>query len=286
MLLITSFIILLLWFSIHIIAYSMVLPFTPKKQLRSVVPNGNMISFSRIQENAKFENQKTSINSGINDINKNTILYYDEDIIVVNKPCNLQTVPGFHEDLSIASVMKDLFKISNVEHMTPHRLDYQTSGLLVLTRNVDALKSMQAQFRNDSSIYKRYVAIVKGKFNDMEGEIDLPIGKDTLAGPPCQTIDYQGKHAITIFKVDSFNKYNTKVNLIPLTGRTHQLRLHMAASGHEILGDLFYASQNAYRASTRLLLHANELRCRHPKTNIDMKFIAPCPFQLNDYCCS
>lgn len=173
------------------------------------------MSMSYLHKNAKFED-KSSLNTGVG---KEKVLYHDEDIIIVDKPPFIQTVPGYDERLSLATIIKDKFNIGSVEYMSPHRLDYLTSGLVVFTRNPNALKQMQQQFR-DNAIYKRYTAIVARKMNDWSGEIDLPLGKDKVFGPPLQTVDVKtGKQSVTYWNVCDVGKRATKLNLIPKTGR-------------------------------------------------------------------
>ena len=118
-----------------------------------------------------------------------------------------------------------------------------------------------------------------------KGEINLPIGKDTLAGPPLYTIDFskEGRPAETHWKVRKAGKYNTIVELQPYTGRTHQLRLHLTASGHPILGDFFYSTPPVYRASPRLLLHAERLSLLHPRSGNSISILAPCEFSLEEF---
>lgn len=217
-------------------------------------------------------------------LRKENILYFDEDIVVVNKPSNIQTVPGYQDKYSLASIIQKMFSVPNIENMSPHRLDLQTSGVVVFARNMNALRDISQQFR-EKSIMKRYSAIVHGSIQELNGEINLPIGKDTLAGPPLFTIDHSkdGRNAQTTWTVVESTQYCTKLHLFPKTGRTHQLRLHMAAIGHPILGDFFYSPPSVFRSSDRLLLHAEELVMRLPSNKKEIQFIANCPFSLVDY---
>jgi 23S rRNA-/tRNA-specific pseudouridylate synthase len=166
------------------------------------------ISLSHLKENAPHE-VVNSINIG-----KGTekVIYSDDDIVIVNKPPFLQTVPGHLEDLSLASIIQDKYNIDSIEHMSPHRLDYQTSGLVIFTKNIKSLRVMQQQFR-ENQVYKRYSSIVAGKFDDWDGEIDLPIGKDKIAGSPLQTIDINGKPSITNWNVSKVGRQVTKVGV-------------------------------------------------------------------------
>ena len=203
------------------------------------------------------------------------LLYADDDILVYDKPSNIQSAPGFRTKFSLATKVANTFKISRIDHMIAHRLDYATSGVIVYARNLLALSSLHNQFRY-KKVYKKYSAIVNGYINNYEGEINLPLGKDIKRGPPLNTIDINGKNSLTYWKLyERCSKRNlSHVHLYPQTGRTHQLRIHMTSIGHPILGDLFYAPRDIYLLSPRLLLHAEELRLFHPRTNLPMKFIA------------
>ena len=207
--------------------------------------------------------------------NDELLLYSDDDIIVYDKPSNIQSAPGFRSNYSLATKVSNTFKISRVDQMIAHRLDYATSGIIVYARNVNALSSLHNQFRY-KKVYKRYSAIVNGYVNNFEGEINLPLGKDIERGPPLNTVDiHNGKYSLTHWKLyERCGKRNiSHLHLFPQTGRTHQLRIHMASRGHPILGDLFYAPRDVYNMSQRLLLHAEELRIYHPRTNSPMKFL-------------
>jgi tRNA pseudouridine32 synthase/23S rRNA pseudouridine746 synthase len=213
------------------------------------------------------------------------LLYVDADIIVVDKPSFAQTAPGFREKDSLATRIQETFKLERTDHMVVHRLDYATSGVLVFARNIDALRQLNKQFRSKhyKPIYKRYSAVVEGCMPDFEGVVDLPIGKDPVRGPPLCRIDVDfGKECLTHWQVRDCHGGLTHVQLFPKTGRTHQLRVHMASVGHPILGDLFYAPKPVFDMSSRLLLHAEEIRFRHPRQGHDVRFTAECPFGIDN----
>ena len=130
------------------------------------------MSYIDLHVNKQYDKQ---INSGLG---SETLIYLDSDLIVVNKPSFAQTAPGFRENDSLASRIQTLFGIERLDHMVCHRLDYATSGIVVFARNHDALKVLNAQFRERSKVYKRYSAIVSGIMDSYEGEIDLPLKKD------------------------------------------------------------------------------------------------------------
>lgn len=267
------------------LCWLMVVPF--KKNIRTVDCNDmEQPSLSCIHLNSELEKIKSPrIMSPTARLKSDRILYFDDDVVFVNKPSNLQTVPGHLEDHSLATIIQRMFDIPNIEHMSPHRLDYQTSGVVVFARTRQALINIQEQFRVRDTVYKRYTAVVSGKMKNLEGEIDLPIGKDEKVGPPLMTIspnNPDGRIAYTQWSVLEIGNTSTKISLLPHTGRTHQLRLHMAAIGHPILGDFFYSPPDVYRASKRLMLHAEQLRLKHPKTQKSMCITAPCPLKFPD----
>ena len=196
-----------------------------------------------------------------------TIEYSDDDLLVVNKPCDLLTVPGrgpHNQDCLISRLLQ-----THPNARIVHRLDYATSGLVIIPLNHEAQKSLSKQFQQ-RSVAKQYTALVDGIIGETSGRIDLPLICD-WPNRPKQMVDFEmGKPAQTDFTVlDRDSNLNvTRVELKPITGRSHQLRVHMLALGHPILGDRFYASGNVLTASPRLLLHAETIAFEHP-TNGD-----------------
>ena len=192
----------------------MVIPFSGKSLDSSIIYSSSRPSFSCVVSNSKYEDSE-KLNKMV-EITNQHILYYDEDVVFCNKPENFQTVPGFQSNYSLATMIAEMFKIKNIEQMSPHRLDFQTSGIVVFARNVKALRGIQEQFR-ERTVMKRYTAIVNGHVNTYEGEINLPIGKDNLAGPPLQTIDPSddGRVAFTSWKVEERGNFCTKISLFP-----------------------------------------------------------------------
>ncbi|MBO9204795.1 RluA family pseudouridine synthase [Niastella sp. MAH-29] len=197
------------------------------------------------------------------------IIYEDESLVVVNKPAGLLSVPGVEIKESVYSRLKEL--LGATEPLIIHRLDMDTSGLLVVAKTQHAHKHIQRQFMQ-GTVRKRYRALLSKELDQSEGEIELPLRAD-LFNRPRQLVCFKtGKKSITRYKV--IKKYNamTKVDFWPLTGRTHQLRMH---SAHElglnapIVGDDLYGM-----ASKRLYLHAAHLEFMHPKTKERISFEA------------
>lgn len=192
------------------------------------------------------------------------ILYQDRDIMVVNKPHDLLSVPGKPAELLDSILTRVQWEFPEAE--TVHRLDLATSGLMVVALHKDAERELKRQFR-ERETDKKYVAKVFGILKEKEGRIEFPLICD-WPNRPKQMVSYEhGKDALTLYKVLSEDEEgNSLVELIPITGRSHQLRVHMLTIGHPILGDRFYAHDDALKNRNRLYLHAMELAFTHPMT--------------------
>ena len=195
------------------------------------------------------------------------IVYEDDSLVVVNKPAELLSVPGINIQDSVYTRLKDTF--INTEPLIIHRLDMATSGLLVVAKTKEAHKHIQRQFLK-RTVTKRYTALLSKVIDGNEGEINLPLRGD-LDNRPRQLVCFEfGKKAITKWKVIQRNEATTKIHFWPLTGRTHQLRMHAA---HEmglnapIVGDDLYGTN-----SDRLYLHAAQLTFIHPQTKETLHF--------------
>ncbi|WP_025820514.1 bifunctional tRNA pseudouridine(32) synthase/23S rRNA pseudouridine(746) synthase RluA [Shewanella marina] len=203
------------------------------------------------------------------------IIYQDKDIVVVNKPSGLLSVPGrdpAHSDSIFNRVLADYPNAQIV-----HRLDMATSGIIVVALRRSAERELKRQFR-DRETHKTYYARVAGYVKEACGSVDLPLICD-WPNRPKQKVDHKiGKPSLTHYEVISKGKRSTLVKLTPITGRSHQLRVHMMALGHPILGDGFYADPLAKRLAPRLLLHAAELTIKHPYSNELMTFNCDVPF--------
>lgn len=203
------------------------------------------------------------------------IVYQDNDIVVLNKGSGLLTVPGRlpeHQDCLQNRVCRVLPTATIV-----HRLDMATSGLLLMALNKNAHVHISRQFEQRKT-QKTYLARVYGRLEQDEGEVDLPLICD-WPNRPKQKVDYEhGKASKTLYKLIQQDQESALVELTPITGRSHQLRVHMLSIGHPILGDRLYAHEKALTVSERLQLHAQALTITHPVTNQSMSFSAPCPF--------
>ncbi|RUO57831.1 pseudouridine synthase [Pseudidiomarina insulisalsae] len=203
------------------------------------------------------------------------IVYQDEALVVVNKPSGLLSVPGkdpAHRD-SVWWRVTRVFPDARVVH----RLDMATSGLIVLALGKAAQAHLQRQFER-RVVRKHYRAVVAGHLPAQRGVIDLPMRCD-WPNRPRQMIDLMaGKHAQTRYQVISTSDATTEVLLFPITGRSHQLRVHMQLLGTPILGDKFYADAAAYAAAPRLLLHAEEIGFEHPLSGQAINFHCPADF--------
>jgi len=202
------------------------------------------------------------------------IRYQDRDIIVINKPSGLLSNPGRAANTFDCAINRLLQRYP--EAILVHRLDCATSGIMVFALNKKAESNIKTQFQNRMS-KKTYIAEVQGHIVDEEGVIELAMKPDTER-PPLQQLAQDGKPSKTYFKVLERRQSSTLVELKPVTGRTHQLRIHMLAIGHPILGDDFYGDEKVIAASKRLCLHAMSLSITHPYSGKAMTFSSAHPF--------
>lgn len=202
------------------------------------------------------------------------ILYKDESILVVDKPAGLLSVPGRGEHLSDCLINR--LRVEFPDVLLVHRLDLDTSGVLIFARTKPAQGALGKQFEAKTT-EKLYIARIARALEASEGLVDLPLIVDWPNRPRHHVNHETGKPAQTKWQVLEQTALETRVALMPLTGRTHQLRVHMAALGHPILGDTLYAS-GAAMDHPRLMLHAHRLRIDHPDTGAPQWFNAPCPF--------
>ncbi|WP_020394601.1 pseudouridine synthase [Thiolinea disciformis] len=201
-------------------------------------------------------------------------VYVDDFLIVVNKPAGLLSVPGrgVEKQDCLWSRVGEVY----TDVRTVHRLDMGTSGLVVLARGVEMERALSIQFQK-RLVSKKYQALVTGNIYPSQGAIDLPLLTD-WPNRPRQKVDFlNGKPSQTLYQKQWFDpdRNISGVDLQPLTGRSHQLRVHLASLGHAILGDELYAIPEVYQQSTRLLLHAYYLGFTHPITANFLSFYAP-----------
>jgi tRNA pseudouridine32 synthase / 23S rRNA pseudouridine746 synthase len=203
-----------------------------------------------------------------------SIVHQDAVIIVVDKPAGLLSVPGKLEGRK--DCLETRLRAAYWDVLLVHRLDCDTSGVMIFARTKPAQGFLGQEFEQRRA-KKTYVARVRGRVEQDRGRIDLPIGTDWPNRPRQMIDEVNGRSAITEWEVVERGETETRVRLSPLTGRSHQLRVHMLALGHPILGDPIYATGTA-RNFPRLMLHAEVLALHHPATNEWVTFTAPCPF--------
>ena len=216
------------------------------------------------------------------------LIYEDNALLVFNKPSGLLSVPGKGPDK--ADCLRTRVQQVYPEALTVHRLDMSTSGILLMARSAALHRTLSIAFA-DREVHKRYIAVVDGHIRDNKQAdddnetqswrlIDMPIATDWI-NRPLQKIDMQeGKPSQTRYKVLSYDAATdtTRLELAPITGRTHQLRVHLQSIGHPILGDHLYASPETMAKSTRLLLHASQLSLIHPLTGETLELRCETPF--------
>lgn len=202
-------------------------------------------------------------------------VYQDDAFVVFNKPSGLLSVPGkalVHRD-SLQIRAQRVFPTATVVH----RLDMATSGLMVMALTKAAHRHISKQFELRQT-KKSYHAIVFGDVKEDEGSVDLPLICD-WPNRPKQMVDHErGKNALTHWQVLARNTNTTRLLLTPVTGRSHQLRVHMLSLGHPIIGDKLYAHPQAFSMANRLNLHAYTLEFRHPENESWVSLTAPLPF--------
>lgn len=208
------------------------------------------------------------------------LIYQDEDLVVLNKPSGILTVEGRlpeHQDCLEYRVQRVLPSATIV-----HRLDMATSGILIMALNKPSHIALSRQFERRQT-QKTYIARVHGHLQQPQGEIDLPLTLDWPNRPKQMVCLKNGKQAITRYKLLHQEQYSSVVELTPITGRSHQLRVHMLALGHPILGDRLYAPQHIRSLSPRLQLHSQDYIICHPRSGDTIAFHAPCPFFKDNF---
>ncbi len=206
------------------------------------------------------------------------ILYQDEDMAVVIKPCGMVVHPaaGNETGTLVNALLYHLDGLSGIGgEKRPgivHRLDKDTSGLLLVAKNDKAHLNLSRQLA-ERKMEKHYFAVVAGTMKDAEGELDAPIGR-SLKDRKKMAVVPTGRNALTKWKTVRQERDRALLDISLITGRTHQIRVHMAHIHHPVLGDPLYGVRNMPRAP-RLMLHAYSLACTHPSTGQRVRFIAP-----------
>jgi tRNA pseudouridine32 synthase/23S rRNA pseudouridine746 synthase len=202
------------------------------------------------------------------------ILHHDHQVLLVDKPAGLLSVPGKGEDLADCLIAR--VQAVFPEALLVHRLDRDTSGVMIFALTPHAQRHLGLQFEKRMT-KKTYVARVWGEMTVKTGTVDLPLIVD-WPNRPLQHVNHEtGKPAVTDFRVMRTGKGESRVRLMPHTGRSHQLRVHMQALGHPILGDPFYATGPA-RDFPRMMLHSETLQFRHPDGGEGTQVTAKAPF--------
>ena len=205
------------------------------------------------------------------------ILYQDDELLFVDKPAGLLSVPGRDEDKQDSLILRiqQVFPSARIVH----RLDMATSGVMVMGLNNEVHRQLSRLFEQ-RKVQKRYLAVVDGVIKQASGQIDLPLITD-WPNRPRQMIDHErGKPSRTQYTVLTCDEANntTRLELIPVTGRTHQIRVHLQTLGHAILGDRLYAADLVREKSQRLLLHSTFLSFEHPVNGDLLSIHSEVPF--------
>lgn len=213
-----------------------------------------------------------------------TILYQDDDILLINKPSGLLSLSGKHplnQDSVHYRLVHGQAGVSPAfpEAKLPHRLDFGTSGIMVVGLHAESTRHLNKQFQAHT-IHKRYMALLQGWVTDDNGQITAPIAKDRNYFPRVKICSTTGKAAISEYIVLQRLEQpcRTLVQFTPVTGRTHQLRIHSLTMGHPILGCDLYNSSQSEQLAERLQLHASDLYFEHPTRGEPCHGQCPCPF--------
>lgn len=203
------------------------------------------------------------------------IIHRDDRLLVLEKPSGLLAVPGRGPELQdcLASRVQKVFPAA----LVVHRLDRDTSGLMLMALDADAQRELSRQFEQ-RTVHKTYQCVVRGVPAEKSGLVDLPIARDP-ARPPRYRIDHaSGRPSQTRWRVLETLGDRTRLEVEPITGRSHQIRLHLAMLGHAILGDPLYADDETLALAPRLLLHATSLAVAHPADARPVEWRSVCPF--------
>lgn len=214
------------------------------------------------------------------------VVYEDRWIIVINKPAGLvvHPAPGHQSDTLVNAILARWPELRGLEDRTRlgivHRLDKDTSGLIVVARDERTKIELQRQFK-ERLVHKVYLALVRGKVHPPQGRIEAPIGRSPRNRKKMAVIS-GGREAITEYRVLEYLSDYSYLEVYPLTGRTHQIRVHLSYRGHPIVGDKTYGRGPSIPGLDRPFLHAYSLAFKHPATGEEMTFKAPLPPELEE----
>lgn len=216
------------------------------------------------------------------DVNHLQTVHEDDHLLVLDKPAGLLAVPGRGPDKQ--DCLSARARTRWPDALVVHRLDMATSGLVVMARGIEAQRTLSLAFE-ERRVHKRYTAVVAGELSNPQADngwntISLPLMAD-WPNRPLQKVDHdQGKPSTTRWRIAPGNTApgTTRLELEPVTGRTHQLRVHLQALGHPMVGDALYAAPHQQAMADRLLLHAHWLSLPHPLHGQTLEFHSPCPF--------
>ena len=223
------------------------------------------------------------------------VLYEDDDIAVIDKPAGLvcHTGAGRRSGTLVNAILHRWGRLEAGDPTRPgivHRLDKQTSGVMVVARTESALRALGRQFK-DRQVRKEYLALVYGRVTPPDGTVDAPLGRDSVDRKKISVRARKRRAAITRYEsLECFGPCSL-LSVHPETGRTHQIRVHLASLGHPIVGDPVYGGgrsfarelQSIVSSLGRFFLHARRLEFRHPRTGAEMKFSAPLPVELAQF---
>jgi 23S rRNA pseudouridine1911/1915/1917 synthase len=216
------------------------------------------------------------------------VLYSDDHIAIIDKPSGMVVHPGAgksHHTL----VDSLLYRFPDLKEVGPeerpgivHRLDKETSGLMVVARNLKAYELLQQQFRK-REVEKTYLGLIRGRMPEKKGKISWSIGRHVKHGERISVKTKKPREAETQYSVQKEYEEYSLLEIKPLTGRTHQIRVHMAASGHPLAGDTRYGHRKSKPSFPRLFLHASCLSFIHPETQKRIEFSSPLPQELKSF---
>lgn len=250
------------------------------------IKTGDIVSYSKQLELKK--NKNLTLNNRIKKNFYSYILFEDQDLLIINKPTGIAVHGGSGLKFGIIEIFRSLKEnYKNLELV--HRIDRNTSGILMLSKRKYVLKNIHEQFQ-DKKIYKSYTAIVHGVLKINKQHISIPLSKKKLQnGKKIITTDPFGKEALSIFKIKKRFDKNTLVEIIPKTGRTHQIRVHAAYIGHPIVFDNIYGNSlldntiNLKTKHKKILLHASKITFNHPREYKKYYIYAPIANRFIDF---